>query len=165
MYSRTIDQTAAYLNSLSIPSLVFMLPYECPTTATNFDAIKAHYDRVFPKIKQAFEGHNVRVVDSFDTWIKAAKDEDRLKTRRSALVRCKSRQCAPQQMVYIRVWCACGKLTGKGFPQLLGAKTESKTPVEFSVNDVIPPDIQMQQGGNKVVWSILRGWTTSASCL
>ncbi len=152
MYSRTIDQTAAYLNSLSIPSLIFLLPYECPSSATNFAAIKAHYDRVFPKIKQSFERHKIRVVDSFDTWINAAKNEDRLKTEGVLWYGVNPANAHPSRWSTYAYGVHAANLLEKDFPQLLGVKSEGKTPAEFFINDVIPPDMQMQQGGNKIVF-------------
>lgn len=151
IYSRTIAQTAAYLNSLSVPSLLFMLPYQCPGNATNFDAIKAHYDRVFPKVKKTFEDHNIRVTDSYDTWIKAARGEESLVKKGVLAFGINPANAHPNRWATYAYGVHAADVLEKDFGKILGAKTEASAKPPLHINDCIPPTLQMKQGGNKVL--------------
>jgi hypothetical protein len=151
MYSRTIDQTAAYLNGLSVPSFMMLLPYQCPGKL-DFAAIKAHYDRVFPKVKKTFEDHNVRVIDSYDTWIKAARGEESLVKKGVLSFGINPADAHPNRWATHAYGVHAANVLEKDFGKILGAKTK-QTPSRrtLHINDCIPPNLQMKQGGNKVV--------------
>lgn len=155
IFSRTIDKTATYLNSLSIPSFLFMLPYQCPGNATNFEAIKAHYARVFPKVKKTFEAHNVRVIDSYDTWIKAARGEESLVKKGVLSFGINPANAHPNRWATHAYGVHAADVLEKDFSKILGAKTEANflndPKPSLRINDCIPPELQFKQSGNKVV--------------
>lgn len=151
IYSKTLDSTAEYLNSLSIPSFIMLLPYECPGKV-DFDAIKTHYDRVFPPIKKAFAERNIRVVDSYDTWVESAKSEANLKKQGVLWFGINPANAHPNRWATYAYGAHAANILEKDYSEILGAKSEaSKEPAQLRVNDCIPPDLQIQQGGNKVV--------------
>lgn len=153
MYSKTLDSTAQYLNSLSIPSFVILLPYECPGKV-DFDAIKAHYDRVFPPIKKAFNDRKVRVVDSYETWIKAAKSEESLLKKGVLSFGVNPANAHPNRWATYAYGVHAADLLEKDFAPILGKKDEyrsSQNSHTLKVNDCIPPDLQILQSDNKVV--------------
>ncbi len=151
MYSKTIDRTADYLNSLSIPSFFLLLPYECPGKL-DFDQIKAHYDRVFPKVVKTFQDRKVRVENSYDTWIKAAQGEDNLSKKGVLWFGVNPANAHPNRFSTYAYATHAANILEKDFPQILGAKKTEKAISAININDTIPPDLQFQPGGdNKFV--------------
>jgi hypothetical protein len=150
IYSKTIDRTASYLNSLSVPSFMMLLPYECPGKL-DFASIKAHYDQVFPKVRKAFEDRNVRVIDSYDTWIKAARGEEDLVKKGVLWFGINPGNAHPNRWATHAYGVHAADILEKDFNAILGAKTETNAKPPLHINDCIPPDLQIKQGGNKVV--------------
>lgn len=153
MYSKTLDNTSQFLNSLSIPSFIMLLPYECPGKV-DFDGIKAHYDRVFPPIKKAFADRDVRVVDSYDTWINAARKEDSLVKKGVLSFGVNPANAHPNRWATYAYAVHAADVLEKDFAPVLGAKHSDKASSaepKLNVNDCIPPNLQMQQHENKIV--------------
>lgn len=150
-YSKTLDNTAEYLNSLSIPSFIMFLPYECPGKI-DFAEIKAHYDRLFPPIRKAFEDRNVHVVDAYDTWIKAAEGEENLQKKGVLWFGINPANAHPNTWATHAYGSHAADVLEKDFAPILGTKS-SKSPTQTSirVNDCIPPNLQIQQNDNKIV--------------
>jgi hypothetical protein len=152
MYGKTLDNTANYLHSLSIPSFIMLLPYECPGKV-DFDGIKAHYDRVFPPIKKAFEDRDVRVVDSYDTWINAARKEDSLVKKGVLSFGVNPANAHPNRWATYAYGVHAADVLEKDFAPILGTKSSEPTSkdAQLRVNDCIPPNLQIQQTDNKIV--------------
>ena len=150
MYSQTIDKTAAYLNSLDVPSFMLFLPYECPGQL-DFNAIRAHYDRVFPPVKKAFADRNVRVEDAYDTWINAARNEQSLVEKGVLWFGINPANAHPNRWATHAYAVHAANILEKDFGKILGNKTSRKSEPPLAVNDCIPPDMHVQVGGNKAV--------------
>lgn len=152
LFSETVDQTASYLNSLSIPSFIMLLPYECPGKL-DFSAIKAHYDLVFPKVRKAFEDRNVLVIDSYDTWIKAARDEESLVKKGVLSFGINPANAHPNRWATHAYGVHAADVLEKDYSKVLGPKTEANAKQYVHINDCIPPDLQINQIDNKVVFA------------
>lgn len=150
-YRKTIKEVGVFLDSLDVPSFFLALPYECPGSTVDFNAIKAHYDKIFPPVKQEFDRNNVRFVDAFDNWIEAARKERNLFDRGILWFGINPANAHPNTWATRAYAVKAADVLERDYSNCLGEKTSHAPQTGLRINDWLPASMFVQQGGDKVL--------------